>query len=1019
MMGQSKRVGSVVGWLGFVMALVLPAACGDDGSGSAGGDPPDQVQEDVGGDGTIPVDSVADTAAVLDMASDDVADVVTDPATKLCQDRCASTSGCPDIDMARCVQICLEVPPEACESRCLTMALDCDAMAMCLGAQPIVSPFLVEPYEIKIRGLAGQFIATTTRGRYSLKDEWTGRDSLFFLTMADGYAYPESLWASNFSFFLLEAPKNVQLFFMDVAGDSPDLTAMQEKVEKSLAKLEFAEQCHWRRQIHFVTQPPGQIIGWLGEFMQAIGYFGFAVDRQQRTRIVGMLQPPQGNGSLQLSYLANEAVYFNFEWEREQALAAQESTEVVLFDNQHVGTETVDVTFPSAAEMATYDTMLIDFAAFCPDHLDQNCGEWDYLSYMFICERPTETNPHATTACQPKVDAAPQWLDEAGVCAGTPNFSAKPETLGSCVKSGGDCRLDRDCSPAVMADNAMVASLNPHAWFEFETQDTPGWLDHSGVIAVENHGAFIAIQPDDGGIVGFNGNDYVTADAVFQDWTGQPMTIGMWVEPAMTLTQGALWAITDRNHQSKVSLRREAGGELVWVDGATGEATAVGAAVPDQTWAHVVGVADGSTFRLYVDGADQGEWPLSWKPAKGDRLALGAHWDGANGTHYWRGYLDDVVVLDRVIEDAEVSAWFNATKTTEEVPGEACTGYVPPVLAPGFCDSAADCVNYTLPAGAQPECVGAVAAKAGVLAVAADTKPCQCELPEGGLTNAGERQYTCIQTQAGTAGVCSGTDVSCQTNGDCGNGSSCVGATAPVTGYADCNCPCDREIGRWITTYAREGRWVSDHSQFYPWFASGGTKRIRLNSGNAYDVTLKFLLQNRGKDSGAAKELHYLYSGGGYHATYNDKYEPVRVDIPTDAKKVELFAYITGHGFGVEKANCAEFCNHTHHFTVNGRTYSHYNDWADDQAGCKKQIKDGTVPNQYGTWPYGRGGWCPGMDVKPFVADVTQAVQPGKTTTITYESLYKGAPYVPEPWESPFGGFPGNIVMNSWLVVYR
>ncbi|NUN12108.1 MAG: hypothetical protein HUU55_00575 [Myxococcales bacterium] len=1022
MLGSGKRKSSkqwiqILG-LGWMTMLGGAACAGDDSEPSTANDT-HQGHFDTGSDSSMVADGVSDTAPIGDVPLEDTGDVVVDPATAACQNRCSVAEGCPDVDLSRCVQICLNAPVDACENQCLDMALDCDALALCLGAQPVVSPFEVAQYTVKIRGLAGHFIARTTRGQYSLKDRWTGRDSLFFLTMADGYAYPESLWASNFSFFLLEAPKNVQLFFMDVAGSSPDLDAMQEKIDKSLSKLDFAEQCHWRRQIHFVTQPPGQITGWLGEFMQAVGYFGFAVDRQQRTRILGMLQPPQSNGALQLSYLANEAVYFNFERDREQALAEVESTEVVMFDNKHVGTETIDVEFPSAQQMAAYDTMLIDFSAFCPEHLDQNCGEWDYLSYMFMCERPVEDNPWKTTTCQPKVEAAPEWLAESGICAGTPNFAAVPETLGSCADLGGECRTDRDCAEDVIAERMAVKSLNPYAWFEFETPGPAGWIDNAGVRVAENHGAFIDVLPDDGGVVGLNGQDVVTADAVFSEWTAKAFSIGVWFEPAMTTTSGVVWAIADRKHQPIVALQRDPDGGLLWVDGVTGTKTPVGVTVPDHAWALIVGVFDGTTFKLYVDGAKKGEWPLVWTPSPWDRLALGGKWNGTNGGDFLRGFLDDLVVFDRVITEAEIQTWVDASDAVGDVSGAVCMGYVAPVLAPGLCTTVEDCVGYTPAEGQQPACVGAVAQKDGVVGIAADTKPCQCELPEGGLTEAGKRQYTCVQTNAGVPGVCRGTEIPCQSDGECGQGESCVGALPPETGYADCNCPCDREIGRWITTYAREGRWVSDHSQFLPWFATGNTKRIRLNSGNAYDVTLKFLLQNRNKDSGAAKELVYLYGGGGYNATYNDKYQPVEVEIPADAKKVELFAYITGHGFGVEKANCAEFCNHTHHFTVNGRTFSHENSWANDQAGCKKQIKDGTVPNQYGTWPYGRGGWCPGMDVKPFVADVTHAVEPGKTTTITYKSLFEGEPYVPEPWESPFGGFPGNIVMNSWLVVYR
>ena len=36
------------------------------------------------------------------------------------------------------------------------------------------------------------------------------------------------------------------------------------------------------------------------------------------------------------------------------------------------------------------------------------------------------------------------------------------------------------------------------------------------------------------------------------------------------------------------------------------------------------------------------------------------------------------------------------------------------------------------------------------------------------------------------------------------------------------------------------------------------------------------------------------------------------------------------------------------------------------------QVSLGVVPNQYGTWPFGRAGWCPGQHVDWWEVDVTQ-----------------------------------------------
>ena len=74
---------------------------------------------------------------------------------------------------------------------------------------------------------------------------------------------------------------------------------------------------------------------------------------------------------------------------------------------------------------------------------------------------------------------------------------------------------------------------------------------------------------------------------------------------------------------------------------------------------------------------------------------------------------------------------------------------------------------------------------------------------------------------------------------------------------------------------------------------------------------------------------------------------------------------------------------------------------------------NGMVPNQGGTWWYGRDGWCPGEQVTPHVWDVTQMVTPGSTATVTYEGLFDGAT-PPDP-----SGTAGNIVLTSYLATFH
>ena len=173
------------------------------------------------------------------------------------------------------------------------------------------------------------------------------------------------------------------------------------------------------------------------------------------------------------------------------------------------------------------------------------------------------------------------------------------------------------------------------------------------------------------------------------------------------------------------------------------------------------------------------------------------------------------------------------------------------------------------------------------------------------------------------------------------------------------------------------------------------------------DTTLHLRFSNQGKGV-KPRELVYLEGGGGFNSAYNDARVEHDIDIPANAARVEVFAIITGHG--MDTNNCAEFCRHEHVFTVNGNAHLQEYPMVGDQEGCLKQIGNGAVPNQSGTWWYGRGGWCPGMQVDPFVVDVTSEAPAGSTATVSYQGRYNGGT-IPDA--------SGNISMNSYLVIYE
>ena len=220
------------------------------------------------------------------------------------------------------------------------------------------------------------------------------------------------------------------------------------------------------------------------------------------------------------------------------------------------------------------------------------------------------------------------------------------------------------------------------------------------------------------------------------------------------------------------------------------------------------------------------------------------------------------------------------------------------------------------------------------------------------------------------------------------------------------------ELSRFITSYHRETRWVADATPMMAHLLAGGPRTFRWSwapswntQPTATNIQLRFSNQGKGVKPRAAT---LVATGGSFNSTYNDARVPVEVPVSAAATKVQLWAVTTGHG--ANEGSCAEFCNHQHQFTVDGEAHLQEFPTAQSLQGCIGEIERQMVPNQSGTWWYGRGGWCPGELVHPFDVDVTAAVGADGSAIVEYRGLYAGS----TPPDNA-----GDIVMNAWLVVYE
>ncbi len=224
-------------------------------------------------------------------------------------------------------------------------------------------------------------------------------------------------------------------------------------------------------------------------------------------------------------------------------------------------------------------------------------------------------------------------------------------------------------------------------------------------------------------------------------------------------------------------------------------------------------------------------------------------------------------------------------------------------------------------------------------------------------------------------------------------------------------CPDKVEFAYWITTYKRPGQWVHDITPMLAHFKQGGKRRMRFQvgtNGKQYLLTIKLRLSATTPQFGRPDAVVPMWTGGGYGEGYNDAQELKEVTVPADVKRVEFVAHITGHGMS-GAMNCSEFCAHNHRIQVGqGPVHEKDHSVADARRGCQMAVNEGVVPNQFGTWPFGRAGWCPGQEVRPWRIDLTDELIPGSTQTLRYWSDVRGQP-----------GTGGRIRMVSWLVYWR
>ena len=188
---------------------------------------------------------------------------------------------------------------------------------------------------------------------------------------------------------------------------------------------------------------------------------------------------------------------------------------------------------------------------------------------------------------------------------------------------------------------------------------------------------------------------------------------------------------------------------------------------------------------------------------------------------------------------------------------------------------------------------------------------------------------------------------------------------------------------------------------------------------------MKFRLYHNTDRQPTPQEFQPMWVGTiPFNPDFDDNTPPIVFEIPDNATKVEFVSYITGHGWGSNGTyNCAEFCNSKHTFIVNGGVHEFDTSYpeANDNNYCMEleTIIEGVVPNQWGTWGYGRAGWCPGQDVHPMVTDITDYVSIGDENVMQYSACRDAWSDCVDPPICPNNDcYCPEIAMTSYIIVW-
>lgn len=220
----------------------------------------------------------------------------------------------------------------------------------------------------------------------------------------------------------------------------------------------------------------------------------------------------------------------------------------------------------------------------------------------------------------------------------------------------------------------------------------------------------------------------------------------------------------------------------------------------------------------------------------------------------------------------------------------------------------------------------------------------------------------------------------------------------------------DVEIGRYITPYGigfdlgpNGFTWIYDVTD-YQMYLHDLVDLAAHNTQELIDLRFAFIEGIPPRDVHKREPVWSEWRSYGYQAMDdNTVLASTNLVLSDTSSMFKLKTRMSGHG-QVGNGACCEWVQKDHKILVDGVERFNWNIWRTSACG------DSPIPEQGGTWPYAREGWCPGDLVPEYDHELTPYVAPGATVALDYD-------ITPVPVGDP-GQAGGNYVAAFDLISY-